>query len=178
MRAYIATFVPHWADGDDVLQATAAIIWRKLDDFEPGTHFIKWALRIAHFEILKYHKQRKSRLQFSEETLEALAEPYRTFVAEDDRESEALQQCLGKLTARDRELVRLRYAHDATVKAIAQRVGRSPRAVYKALNRIHSQLLDCVRRTSLFKGNTKDYRSLPGEKGAPKGEGGHHGPRT
>ena len=45
---------------------------------------------------------------------------------------EAFEQCYGKLSEQDRELVGLRYEPGATVEGIAQTVGRSPAAVYKA----------------------------------------------
>ena len=46
----------------------------------------------------------------------------------------------------DQELVRLRYEMGATVDSVAAAVERSADAVYKALNRIHYQLLHCIRR--------------------------------
>jgi RNA polymerase sigma-70 factor (ECF subfamily) len=148
IRAFILTMVPHWADADDLLQETSAVIWRKFDGFEPGTDFIDWALRIAHFEVLNYRKrQQRDRLRFSDQTIEILAARLRTFGEESDLRCEALQRCLLKLNPRDRELVQLRYGPEATTREVAARVGRSLHAVYKALNRIHGQLFDCVRRS-------------------------------
>jgi RNA polymerase sigma-70 factor (ECF subfamily) len=148
LRAFIVTLVPHWADAEDLLQETSAIIWRKFGDFEPGSDFLDWALRIAHFEVLKHRKrQRTNQLRFSDAAIDALANRLCNFAEDSDRRCEALQSCLGKLTARDRELVQLRYVPEATVKDVAKRVGRSPHAVYGALNRIHSMLLECIRRT-------------------------------
>jgi RNA polymerase sigma-70 factor (ECF subfamily) len=148
LRAFIATLVPNWADADDLLQETSAVIWRKFDDFEPGTDFIDWALRIAHFEVLNYRKrQRRDRLRFSDETVEVLATRLRNFGDASDLRFDALQHCLLKLNPRDRELVQLRYGPGATVRDVSERVSRSLHAVYKALNRIHGLLLDCVRRS-------------------------------
>ena len=42
--------------------------------------------------------------------------------------------------------MRLRYEVGATVASVAAAVERSADAVYKALNRIHYQLLHCIRR--------------------------------
>lgn len=46
----------------------------------------------------------------------------------------------------------LRYEYDATTKSVAERVGRGIDAVYKALNRVHVQLLNCIRRTLAMQG--------------------------
>jgi RNA polymerase sigma-70 factor, ECF subfamily len=64
----------------------------------------------------------------------------------------ALERCLQKLNSRDRDLVQLRYQPDATTEGVAGSVGRSLRAVYKALNRIHEQLLVCVRQNLTTEG--------------------------
>jgi RNA polymerase sigma-70 factor (ECF subfamily) len=69
------------------------------------------------------------------------------FAETSDRRLDALWHCLALLGGRDRELVQLRYAPGATTQGVAARVGRSADAVYKALNRIHARLLQCIRRS-------------------------------
>jgi RNA polymerase sigma-70 factor (ECF subfamily) len=61
-----------------------------------------------------------------------------------DAQHEALADCYAKLSPRDQHLIELRYQEGATVKSVAERLQRSVDAVYKALNRIHTALLDCV----------------------------------
>ena len=53
-----------------------------------------------------------------------------------------------KLSVDDRELLELRYEPGATVEAIARQIGRSTKAVYNALARIRTWLLECVQRTA------------------------------
>ena len=67
---------------------------------------------------------------------------------------EAFQRCFDKLSEQDRELVGLRYEPGATVDSIAQKVGRSTAAVYKALGRIRTWLLECMRRCLSEKGKS------------------------
>ena len=145
---FIVSLVPRWEDADDLFQETAAVLWRKFDRFEPGTDFVRWALSVAQFEVLRYRRARqKSQRIFSDATVEALAERLPAFGETSSRRTEALQHCLTTLKERDRELVQMRYDPGATVLEVAARVGRSVPAVYKALNRIHGQLFDCIRRT-------------------------------
>lgn len=145
--AFILSLVPSWSDADDLLQETSAVLWRKLDEFEPGSDFVAWALRIARYEVLNYRKrQNRDRGLFSAETEELLAQHAVDVAHVSDDRRDALKACLEKLSVRDRELIRLRYQPGATTRDVSERVGRSLKAVYKALNRIHEQLLLCVRR--------------------------------
>ena len=42
----VLSLVPRGSDADDVMQETCAVLWRKFDQFEAGTNFGAWALRI------------------------------------------------------------------------------------------------------------------------------------
>lgn len=145
---FILALVPDWFEAEDLLQETTAVMWSKFDQFELGTDFAAWAMRIARYQIMNYRKKKRNqRVQFSDEVLGAIEEHVTTVTKDLDIRRDALRDCLKKLSARDRELVHLRYEYDATTKAVAARVGRGIDAVYKALNRIHVQLFYCVRRT-------------------------------
>jgi RNA polymerase sigma-70 factor (ECF subfamily) len=145
---FLLALVPNWADAEDLLQETAAVLWRKFDEFEPGTDFLAWALTVARFQVLCHRKkQQRSRVRFSDQTVEVLAERLAAFTETSDRRLDALCHCLALLGDRDRELVQLRYAPGATTQGVAGQVGRSVDAVYKALNRIHTRLLFCIRRS-------------------------------
>src|SRR5262245_8265994 len=66
--AFILALVPVWSDADDLLQETSAVLWRKLDEFQPGSDFVAWALKIARFEVLNYRKrQSRDRGLFSDQ---------------------------------------------------------------------------------------------------------------
>jgi RNA polymerase sigma-70 factor (ECF subfamily) len=153
--AFILTLVPFWSDADDLLQETSAVLWRKLDEFHPGSDFVAWALQIARFEVLNYRRrQTRDRGLFSDQTTEALADQAAAWEGAGDDRRDALEMCLMKLNERDRELIRLRYEPGSTTQEVADRVGRSIKAVYKALNRIHEQLLLCIRKRLAAKGRS------------------------
>jgi RNA polymerase sigma-70 factor (ECF subfamily) len=153
--AFLLALVPVWSDAEDLLQETSVVMWRKLDEFEPGTDFAAWALSIARYQVLNYRKkQRRDRVLFSDQALEMLAEQMATLSRGADARRDALENCLKKLNPRDRELVQLRYQPGATTQKVAEHVGRSIQAVYKSLNRIHGQLLSCIRRTLSSEGIT------------------------
>lgn len=145
---FILTLVPDWAQAEDLMQETTLVLWSKFAEFEPGTDFAAWALCIARYQVMQHRKRRRAqRIQFSDEVLEAIAERVCATTENFDIRRDALRDCLKKLAEKDQELLRLRYGLDGTVKSVAERVGRGIDAVYKALNRIHVQLLHCIRKT-------------------------------
>jgi len=145
---FILALVPQWSEAEDLLQETTMTLWSKFGTFAPGTAFAAWARCVARYRVMNHRKKKRHQhVQFSDEVLEVLDERVRSTAAELDMFRDALGRCLRKLPERDRELVHLRYEYDATTKSVAQRLGRSVDAVYKALNRIHVQLLYCIRRT-------------------------------
>jgi RNA polymerase sigma-70 factor (ECF subfamily) len=147
IHAFIFTLVPVWSDADDILQETSIVLWSKFDAFRPGSDFLAWALSVARFQVLNHRKKQRSSLaRLSNQCVEALADQLMTQRDEVSDQRRALADCLAKLKADDRELIQLRYLEGATTQDVADQVGRSLKAVYKALNRIHMQLLLCMRR--------------------------------
>lgn len=152
---FILALVPDWSEAEDLLQETTTVMWTKFDQFTVGTDFAAWAMRIARYQIMNYRKKKRNqRVQFSDEVLQAIDGQVSAATMQLDVRRDALRDCLKKLPARDRELVHLRYEYDATTKSVAERVGRGLDAVYKALNRIHVQLLHCIRRTLAMERST------------------------
>lgn len=146
--AFILTLVPNWTEAEEVLQETNTVLWRKFSEFDLQTDFTRWACQVAYYEVLKYRaRQKHDRLVFSEEFLSAVSTDTMEMSEELDSQRLALAACQEKLSERDRDLLDRRYQHGATVERVAVEVGRSTDAVYKALKRIRSALLECVRRT-------------------------------
>ena len=147
LARYVRTLVPNRADAEEVLQETNLFIWRNADQYELGTNFTAWVCRIAHYQVLTHRKrQARSRLYFSDALVEQLAPHAAENVAEQNDEVEAFESCAAKLSEQDRALIDLRYEPEATVQSVADKVGRSTKAVYYALGRIRTWLLECMQR--------------------------------
>ena len=136
------------ADAEDILQDTASIMWRKFDDFEPGTSFINWGKAIARYRIMKYRtKQKNSWLKFDNEIIDSLmphSEPI--FNVINDR-AKALQNCISKLDGKDHKVIKMRYEQEATIRQVAKKMQRPVHGLYKTMARIHDSLHRCVQRT-------------------------------
>ncbi len=144
--SYILTLVPNWADAEDIFQETGTTLWEKFNEFTPGSDFGAWACRTAYYKVLSFSK-RKGRLFYGDERLlEAVAEDTVAMADMLDAQHLALADCLKKLSDRDRDLIDRRYSQGGSVKSVAEQVGRSAPAIYKALQRIHQTLFDCISR--------------------------------
>lgn len=144
---FIRSMVPHAADMDDLFQQTSAVLWRKFDEFEPGTNFAAWAMRVAHFQIRDYRKKKlRNRGIFSDELMDKLAEQVTEVSLQADVRQEALEGCLEALSEDQRRIVRMRYIQEDSIEEIAARTERSTKTVYRSLGHIRESLLACIRR--------------------------------
>jgi len=146
--SFILSILPHWADAEEAFQETSRVLWEKFDQFEPGTDFTAWACRIAYYKVLEVRaRRRRGPLAFSDAFVEAVEEELSASAEPLSRRHAAMLGCIEKLKPRDRDLVRRRYRESATTRSVSAELGRSVSAVYKALNRIHEALFDCIERT-------------------------------
>ena len=144
---YILSLVPDVEDAQDILQETAVDLWRKFDRYDPAFAFAPWACGFAFRRVLKHREQQARRVKsLSIESLNLIAaeRSEKDGLLEDRRR--ALERCLQKLRDDDRLVVEHRYSRQMSVAQIAGTTGRNTSALYKALERIRRQLLECVNR--------------------------------
>lgn len=144
---YVMSLVPRWSDAEEVLQETNLVLWREFGSFRPGSNFSAWACRIALNRVLAWRKrQRRERLEFSAEFLEAVAEEITSEAERLEERSRLLARCIEKLPAKQRTMLRARYTEGRAIEAIAREAGRTADAVYRALSRTRQALHECVTR--------------------------------
>lgn len=141
---FIFAAVPDYATAEDIMQDTIIRLWLKYSTFEPGTNFAAWGVSYAKYVIMEYRKKnRGSCVQFDNQSLDNLS-----ILFESDRHVdyrvEALRDCLSKLPEASRQVIRMRYSDNLTIKSIAIRLGRSIPGMYKAMMKIQSLLQECV----------------------------------
>ena len=145
IRASIRAVIQRPEDVAEVMQAVSLVMWRKFDSLTDTKGFAKWACVIARYEILKF-KRGKARDRFQlDESLVALiinegAEeiPVRT------GKMAHLEACLEKLPDSRRALVLQAYAQGCSMKALAERLGKSQDGLYQLVRRIREELRQCV----------------------------------
>jgi RNA polymerase sigma-70 factor (ECF subfamily) len=147
LRGLIRCLLFNRQDVEDVWQDTNVLLLRKAADFRPGTDFWAWSSQVARYQVLTHCKKlKRDRLVFSDELLATLATELGDRVAEIDDRRAALDACLTKLPAPQRQLLELRYGPKSSIEEIAVSLERSAGAIRQALFRIREALLACIER--------------------------------
>jgi RNA polymerase sigma-70 factor (ECF subfamily) len=132
---------------EEVLQETNLVIWKKSAEFTEGTSFIAWSIRIARYQAMAYReKQGRDRLRFDDRATEAIASAYTGRDRWASDRLSTLEQCVEKLPENSRKLLKLRYRDNQDPEKIAERTGKTYRAIVQALSRVRGALADCVKR--------------------------------
>jgi len=155
VHSFVLSLLGDLSDAEDVVQEASLTMWRRFDQYQPGTNFRNWALQVAKYTAMNHlTRVRRERRRFSEQLLVMLAD--RGMHRSDELESQrsVLGHCIEKLNPGDRTTLTSCYAEGATIKAVAERTGRTANAVYKQLNRVRAALSDCVKRTLSLEGST------------------------
>ena len=147
LRAFVGAVVRDVHVREDVFQEVALTLWRHFSRYDPSRPFGAWARGVAAKKLLeRYSGDRRLPLVLSPEAILKLAE------AADRSESrpapgfEALEHCLGKLPAKSRHLLTLRYGRAQPLAAIAVEIRATQAAVYQALSRLRRRLQVCMQR--------------------------------
>ena len=143
--AYLMTLLGSHEDASDVLQETNLVLWRKMDEFEPGTNFGAWACKTAYFQALAFLRDRKrDRHLFDDELLEKFAQEEGIYDSREEEKEMALRDCLAHLPDKQRNLISLRYREELSVKQLASQWGKKESAMKMTLMRIRQGLLACI----------------------------------
>ncbi len=147
IHSFVLTLLPDLAAAEDVVQQASMTMWRRFDQYQPGTSFRNWAFQVAKFTAMNHiTKLRRDRHVFSERLLEMLAEQATRRSDHLDDQRRALAFCIERLGEDDRKTLAGCYQESGTIKNFAEAVGQTPNAIYKRLNRIRAALLNCIER--------------------------------
>ncbi len=138
----------NYHDADDVMQETTSLLWQKFDEFEPGTDFLAWSLKVAKYKVLNFLQKKRrlnARVIFDDDVLELLTPRIDKINDNLEKNIDIVRECMGKLTDRDLKFAKLRYYSNIKPKDLSQRFGINIQNTYKRLARIHARLLKCVR---------------------------------
>lgn len=146
LYAFIAKQLVNPADVEDLFQRTSIVLWKKMNEFDPGGSFFHFACGIAFNEVRNFLTvQRRSRLYFDVGLVELMARE----AVEEESLSEsrmiALRHCLSQLPERQQLILQRCYAGGGSITEVAQQLGRERTALYKQLARLREKLLACIR---------------------------------
>ncbi len=146
--AYILLLVPNFNDAEEIAQEVRVKLWQQFGDrFERGTDFGAWARSVAFYEVRAFRRSaRRQPIGFSQELLESLGQEFQPAEEELSERRAALDECLSRLSAPVREMLRRHYAGESW-EQISQRMNRSTAGLRKAVYRARRTLADCIART-------------------------------
>ncbi len=145
VAAFVGSMVYDVTDRDDVLQDCAVAAMASFDRYDASRSFAGWAIGIARNQIRLYFRRKSNDPHvFDDDALDVLVNAFARARPEEDRKLSKLEACVEQLEGRSRELCEYRYANDLKPAAIAGKVGMTPNAVAKSLQRIREQLRECI----------------------------------
>ena len=144
---YIRSFVPSPHDAEEVLQETAAALWKKAESYDPSRPFLGWALRFALYECRNFQRRNRRRsVCMDEEILDLLAQERDDSSSLLEARRHALRSCLQKLSPSQQNMILERYYHGRSVQDMAATARDSATRLYKAFRRLRWRLYVCISR--------------------------------
>ena len=145
LRLFIRSLLFNQEESPEVMQEVAVVLWRKFDDSLDSLSFRRWAFGVARMEVLSFHRDRaRDRHIFGDDIAELLAHSVEEESSMLECERNALEMCVSKLPADQRELVYTAYEPGVKKIDLARKLGWTSMALYKKLHRIRVQLMECV----------------------------------
>lgn len=145
LRRYVLAHVPDFHQAEDVLQEVAVVLWDRRAEFDPSRSFEAWAFGVARNKLLRSRRDVATRRgvltpELSERLAAKLSEPGDAPPPGQAR----LRECIGKLAARAREAVEMKYDRGLSTEAIAESTGSTANAVRILLCRVRRSLARCL----------------------------------
>ncbi|WP_085979977.1 sigma-70 family RNA polymerase sigma factor [Rhodopirellula sallentina] len=145
LYGYVYSLLGNHSRASDVVQETNLVLWRKIDEFDPGKPFTPWAFGIARYQVLSNIRDHgRERLLVDSELAEQLSGVLEIEMERLDDYRVPLRTCLGRLDEENRALIHRRYFREQSIADIAESVGRTNGAVKVALTRVRQKLFKCV----------------------------------
>ncbi len=148
IRCFLAARAPSIEAAEEALQAGLVVMYQSLSDYRVGGTFLAWVKGICLNLLL--HDLRAQRrtvpiTSCSQAATLLIDQGLDDEIAAADAERVTrLNDCLGKLKPRDRELLRQRYHDGFSLKELAQRWKRQASHLSMILHRLRKVLLVCM----------------------------------
>lgn len=146
LKEYVAGLLGGAEGVEDLVQETNLFLWVRRDEFEPGSNFRAWAMRVAWFKVMaeRRDRARDGRVVFSEALLEQLSARAEHRLPDADRRLGALRQCLARSRPQDRKILEWKYVRRGSLTELAELQGCSQNSLHKIISRLRLALRHCV----------------------------------
>jgi RNA polymerase sigma-70 factor len=133
---------------EDIFQEVSVIVLQKAEEFIEGRDLQSWCRGIARNVLLREREKSRRIRTFEGDRIVELVDAAFAEQGKDalDGRHSLLRACLQTLAAPSRELLKLRYDSEMSLRDVGQKMGRTEAAVQVALSRVRKWLMDCVER--------------------------------
>ncbi len=133
---------------EDAYQDMLAKVFENEGVFEGPGHLRDWSWKVLRNRCYELIRQRKYQVTLLDESILDLVDAELECRDNSDMavRADALRHCIGGLSDKSREMIRMRYFEGLRGKQVAEKLGRKPGTVYKTLQRIYVTLAECVQR--------------------------------
>ena len=133
---------------EDAYQDMLARVFENDDIFEGRQHLRDWSWKVLRNRCYDLIRQRKYQVTLLDESILNLvdAELECRETSDMSLRADALRNCIDGLSEKSRETIRMRYFEGLRGNQVAEKLGRKPETVYKALQRIYATLAQCIQR--------------------------------
>ena len=133
---------------EDAYQDMLARVFKNDGIFEGPQHLRDWSWKVLRNRCFELIRQRKYQVTLLDDSILDLvdAELECRDTSDMPQRADALHNCLDELSEKSRETIRLRYFEGLRGSQVAEKLGRKPEAVYKALQRSYVTLAQCIQR--------------------------------
>jgi len=150
---FVLRLVRNETVAEDTISEVFLEVWRNAGRFEARSTVSTWLLAIARFKALSALRKRQEE-ELDEETAAAIEDqadnPEVTLQKKD--KSEALRECLSKLSAEHREIIDLVYYHEKSVEEAAEIVGIPEATVKTRMFYARKKLSELLRAAGIERG--------------------------
>ena len=147
LYSYLLTILHNSNDAEEVLQETASLLWGKFDEYQEGSNFGAWAVKIGRnkaLQFLKKHKQ--TRRIFDDNFYDKVSQYAEKSSNEADARLKALKACVDKLPEHVKKLLSMKFTKEMSYRKISQQTGRTTNSLYQVFWKIMQTLKDCIER--------------------------------
>jgi len=133
---------------EDVYQDMLAKVFENDGIFEGPQHLSDWSWKVLRNRCYELIRQQKYQVTLLDESVLNLvdAELECRETSDMSLRADALRNCIDGLSEKSRETIRMRYFEGLRGNQVAEKLGRKPETVYKALQRIYVTLAQCIQR--------------------------------
>jgi RNA polymerase sigma-70 factor (ECF subfamily) len=149
LRAFIRALGVEAESVDDLAQETFVIAFQKMDHFETDKDFGRWLRGIARNLVANERRKnaRHTRIlagPFTDLMLETKPSAIEDDTTEPSRLIDAMNDCIGKLPERSRQLLHKRYAAEHNASVLSTLFNMRPDAIRQSLSRIRAWVKQCI----------------------------------